>query len=109
MNSKYRYGTTAVVHITVNADHRCMKTLITAGSDVNPETLSLEDPGGRRRRAPPQQAPFLLFLRTFLLKSVCIGGWRSPQWVSAPPPKGNPGSATDYVGSILGILLALVS
>ena len=54
---------------------------------------ALADPGGRRRRAPPQQDPFLSFLHTFSPKSVCIGGQRPPPTGGAPPT-GNPGSAT---------------
>ena len=55
-------------------------------SKSKPESLA--DPGGRRRRAPPQQDPFLSFLHTFPPKSVHVGG-------EHPPPTGNPGSATD--------------
>ena len=43
---------------------------------------------------PPQQDPFLLFLHTFLPKSVRVRGRRPPMG-RRPPPTGNPGSATD--------------
>ena len=45
---------------------------------------------------PPQQDPILSFLHTFLPKSAHIGGRRPPKG-SAPPPTGNPGSATARV------------
>ena len=48
--------------------------------------------GGAASAPPPQQDPILLFSHTFLPKSICIEG-RRPQWVGAPPPTGNPGSA----------------
>ena len=53
----------------------------------------MADPGGAPPAPPPQQDPFS-FSHTFLLKSVCIEGWR--------PPTGNPGSAT-------GLVLYLIS
>ena len=41
---------------------------------------SLADPGGCCQHKPPlQQDPFLLFLHTFLLKSVRVGGRHPPQ------------------------------
>ena len=48
--------------------------------------LSLADPGGHRRRAPPQQDQFLSFSHTFLPKSVCVGGWCPP--TGQHPPNG---------------------
>ena len=57
------------------------------------ETYSLADPGGAAARAP-QQDQFLSFSHTFSPKSVRIRGWRPPPNGSAPPPTGNPGSAT---------------
>ena len=43
------------------------------------ETFALVDPGGCRWHAPPpQQDPFLLFLHTFLPKSVRVRGQRPP-------------------------------
>ena len=48
--------------------------------------LPLADPGGRRRRAPPQQDQFLSFSHMFLLKSVCVRGWCPPNG-SAPPQR----------------------
>ena len=47
----------------------------------------------------PQLDPILSFLHTFLPKSARVGGWRLPQWLSAPPI-GNPGSATGSAGII---------
>ena len=40
--------------------------------------------GGATGTPPPQQDPFLPFSHTFLPKSVCVRGWRTPQWVGAP-------------------------
>ena len=53
--------------------------------------------GGAAARATPQQDQFLLFLHTFSLKSVCVGGWHPPPPMGRrpPPPTGNPGSATE--------------
>ena len=55
--------------------------------------------GGRHGTCSPQQDQFLSFSHTFLLKSVCVGGWHPPQWVGAPP-MGNPGSATVNISEI---------
>ena len=49
--------------------------------------------GGHHGMHPPQQDQFLSFLHTFLLKSVCVGGWHPP--MGRHPPMGNPRSATE--------------
>ena len=51
--------------------------------------------GERHRHAPsPQQDPILSFLHMFLPKSTCVGDQCPPPNRPAPPPMGNPGSAT---------------
>ena len=51
---------------------------------------------GHRGMCAPQQDQFLSFSHTFLPKSVRIGGWCPPNGL-APPPMGNPGSATGSI------------
>ena len=63
-------------------------------------TKSLVDPGGALP-APPQQDSILSFLLMFLPKIAHIGGRCPPQWLGAPTPTGNPGSATESNASFI--------
>ena len=55
--------------------------------------------GGRAGHMPPLWDPILSFSHTFSLKSVHVGG-PCPPLMSAHPPTGNPGSATDCINQM---------
>ena len=87
-------------HIIMKCDPPTLAMPMMATGATVPGLYSIGRSRGCHWHTPSQQDQFLLFLHTFLPKSVRIRGWHPPMgWC---PPMGNPGSTTVFPYSTFG-------